>query len=118
MRWPEGVPPKPELRAALRREHPWLDDAEFGPRNVTAGACDRCGAEARLVTTCGPQGGEYGRRCATPDDWCEGHAEEAARARAYLDALPPDADDVAWLWWLATGEVRPSPTSTTKPPIT
>jgi hypothetical protein len=106
MAWPEGVPPKAVLRERLLAEHRWLDDDRFGPRNVVAGECDRCGAEARMVQTCGPGGGEYGRRCATPDDWCEGHADEAADALAWLAALPPDADDLAWLWWLSTGEVR------------
>lgn len=106
MAWPDGVPPKAELRERLRREHPWLDDDRFGPRNVVAGECDRCGAEPRLVQTCGPGGGEYGRRCATPEDWCDGHADEAADALAYLRGLPDDADDLAWLWWLSTGEVR------------
>lgn len=106
MAWPEGVPPKAELRERLRAAHPWLDDLRFGPRNVSAGECDRCGAEPRLVLTCGPSGGEYGRRCAEPDDWCDGHADEADEARAWLDALPPDADEIAWLWWLSTGEVR------------
>ena len=93
MSWPAGVPPKRELQAALRDAHPWLADDRFGPRNVTAGDCERCGAEARLVQTCGPAGGEYGRRCATADDWCEGHA-----------------DEVAYLWWLSTGDVRYSGT--------
>jgi hypothetical protein len=106
MSWPDGVPPKAELRERLLRELPWLADDRFGPRNVDAGECDRCGAEPRLVITCGPDGGEYGRRCARAGDWCEGHADEAADALAYLAALPEDADDLAWLWWLATGEVR------------
>ncbi len=110
MAWPEGVPPKAELRAALQREHPWLGNDEFGPRNVVAGDCDRCAAEARLVETCGPDGGSYGRRCATADDWCEGHADDAERALAWLRALPPDADEVAYLWWLSTGELRYSGT--------
>jgi hypothetical protein len=106
MSWPDGVPPKAELRESLRRAHPWLDDLRFGPRNVDAGECDRCAAEPRLVQTCGPGAGQLGRRCATADDWCGGHADEAADALAYLHALPQDADDVAWLWWLSTGEVR------------
>lgn len=106
MAWPDGVPPKAELRERLRREHPWIDDDRFGPRNVDAGECERCRAEARLVRTCGPNAGDYGRRCATPDDWCEGHEDEAADALRWLAALPADADDVAWLWWLSTGEVR------------
>lgn len=107
--WPEGVPPKKELQAGLRREHPWLDDDRFGPRNVTAGDCERCGAEPRLVQTCGPSGGEYGRACATEDDWCDGHADEPADALRYLRALPDDADEAAYLWWLSTGEVRARP---------
>ena len=107
MSWPTGVPPKAALRASLLAAHPWLADDRFGPRNVTAGDCARCHAEPRLVGTCGPAGGEYGRRCAVEDDWCDGHADEAADALAYLRALPDDADDVAYLWWLATGELRP-----------
>lgn len=106
MAWPPGVPPKAELRESLRGAHPWLDDDRFGPRNVNAGTCDRCGAEPRLVLTCGPSGGEYGRRCAAEDDWCDGHVDEAAEALAWLAALPEDADEIAWLWWLSTGEVR------------
>jgi hypothetical protein len=110
MAWPEGVPPKAALRESLRAAHPWLDSTEFGPRNVVAGDCDRCHAEPRLVQTCGPDGGSYGRACATESDWCDGHADEAAAALAWLRALPDDADDVAYLWWLATGEVRYSGT--------
>lgn len=105
-RWPPGVPPKKDLQRRLAEQHPWLADDRFGPRNVTAGDCDRCGAEARLVQTCGPGGGEYGRSCAREDDWCGGHAEEAAAALAWLGALPDDADDIAYLWWLSTGELR------------
>jgi hypothetical protein len=97
---------KAELNAALRQAFPWLLDDRFGPRNVTAGDCDRCGTEPRLVQTCGPGGGEYGRRCATGDDWCEGHAQEAADALRWLAALPAEADDVAYAWWVSTGEVR------------
>lgn len=104
MTWPEGVPPKKELNAALRAAHPWLDDMRFGPRNVDAGDCDRCGAEPRLVQPCNAP--QVGRRCATEDDWCEGHAGEARDALAYLQSLPDDADGVAYLWWLSTGEVR------------
>lgn len=62
-----------------------------------------------MVQTCGPGGGEYGRECAREEDWCDGHADEAADALAWLRALPPDADQIAYLWWLATGEVRRSP---------
>lgn len=100
MPWPEGVPP-----------HPWLDDERFGPRNVNAGDCERCGAEPRLVMTCGPGSGEYGWDCAREDDWCDGHQDEAAEALRWLAALPEDAADVAYLWWLATGEVRSLPST-------
>ena len=106
MSWPAGIPPKAEVRAALRAAYPWLDDDRFGPRNVTAGDCDRCAAEPRLVLTCGPDGGEYGRACAVEDDWCDGHADEAADALRWLAALPAEADDVTYLWWLTTGELR------------
>ena len=66
-----------------------------------------------MVETCGP--GPFvalGRRCAAElgtEAWCEGHRGEAARALAWLARLPPEADDVARLWWLATGEVRLDP---------
>ncbi|HUG83349.1 MAG TPA: hypothetical protein VMM13_02230 [Euzebya sp.] len=53
-----------------------------------------------------------GRRCALvtgTDGWCDGHRDEAAQALAWLADLPPEADVVARLWWLATGEVRPDP---------
>ena len=108
MAWPDGVPPKEQLRAQLLQAQPWLNDDRFGPRNVNAGDCDRCETEARMVQTCGPGGGEYGRRCAREEDWCDGHAGEAADALAWLANLPDDADEVAYLWWLSTGEVRPS----------
>ncbi|MGH8932806.1 MAG: hypothetical protein ACRDZO_19840 [Egibacteraceae bacterium] len=98
--------------------YPWVDCTEFGPRAVEAGECDRCGAEARLVAPCGPPprgvagarpGWALGRRCALEcglDAWCSGHETEGQRALAWLSALPPEADDVARLWWVATGEVR------------
>jgi hypothetical protein len=108
--WPEGVPPKPELKARLLREYPWLGHDEYGPRNVVAGDCDRCHAEARLVETCGPDGGSYGRRCAREEDWCDGHQTQAAQAIQWLTALPDDADQIAYLWWLSTGELRYSGT--------
>jgi hypothetical protein len=116
MAWPEGVPPKPELRASLLREHRWLAHDALGPRNVVAGDCDRCHAEARLVETCGPGAGSYGRRCATGDDWCDGHADEAATALEWLRRLPEDADEIAYLWWLSTGELRYS-ASVRYPPL-
>ncbi len=106
---------RPALRAALRARYPWLDEPDVGPRGVEAGECDACGAEARLVTTCGPGPVALGRRCAGDAGagaWCDGHAEEAAAALAWLERLPPEADDVARLWWVATGEVRLDPALT------
>lgn len=104
---------KPALRQVLRARYPWLAATDRGPQAVEAGECDRCGAEARLVATCGPIAwATLGRRCAAdlgPDAWCPGHAEEAAATLAWLAALPDEADDVARLWWVATGEVRLDP---------
>jgi hypothetical protein len=101
------------LRKALRDRYPWLADTEHGPQAVEAGECDRCAAEARLVMTCGP-GADLmlGRRCAAAtgvDAWCSGHEPEARRALRWLAGLPPEADVVARLWWVATGEVRLDP---------
>lgn len=104
---------KQALRDALRTHHPWLDRDDVGPRSVQAGECDRCGHEARMVETCGPSIHRYlGRRCAGRvgvEAWCEGHRDDAARALAWLGELPDEADDVARLWWVATGEVRLEP---------
>ena len=104
---------KGALRAVLVERYPWLDDELWGPRNVEAGECDDCSAEARLVETCGPGAARYlGRRCAEArgvEAWCDGHAEEAAGALRWAEALPTEADDVARLWWVATGEVRLDP---------
>ncbi|CAN5809756.1 hypothetical protein BH23ACT10_BH23ACT10_07980 [soil metagenome] len=98
------------LRAALRARYPWIDHDEVGPRAVEAGECDRCGAEARLVTTCGPsQWSSLGRTCAAavgPVAWCDGHADDAVAWLVHLGRLPDEADVVARLWWVATGEVR------------
>lgn len=113
----------PDLRRALLARYPWLDDADHGPRSVEAGECDRCGAEARLVGPCGPPPADavrvglgpdwgLGRRCAAElgvGGWCDGHEDEALAALRWLAALPPEADDVARLWWVATGEVRVDP---------
>jgi hypothetical protein len=117
----------PDLRRALLARYPWVDDVEHGPRSVEAGECDACGAEARLVQPCGPPppsrlgsrsrgavGPDWGlgRRCAAElgvDGWCHGHEAEAEAALAWLAALPAEADDVARLWWVATGEVRVDP---------
>lgn len=111
----------PDLRAALLQRYPWLADTEHGPQSVEAGECDRCAGEARLVAPCGPPprgsarvGPDWGvgRRCAAElgvEGWCGGHEDEALGALAWLSALPPEADDVARLWWVATGEVRVDP---------
>lgn len=119
----------PRLRRALLERYPWLADTELGPQAVEAGECDRCGAEARLVAPCGPapasvvagaaERGErigpswaLGRRCAAAlgdEAWCDGHRGDAEAALAWLARLPAEADDVARLWWVATGEVRVDP---------
>lgn len=112
---------KAGLRAALIRRHVWLDEPDIGPRAVAAGECDRCGAEPRLVAPCGPPPAgagrlsadwALGRGCAAElgvDAWCAGHEAEAERALAWLARLPPEADNAARLWWVATGEVRLDP---------
>lgn len=99
------------LRRALRELYPWLARTDVGPRAVEAGECDRCRREARLVATCGPTPwSALGRRCAADlalEAWCAGHRSEGREHLAFLDRLPPEADEVARLWWVATGEVRP-----------
>lgn len=101
------------LRQALAQRYPWVAAADNGPRSVEAGECDACGAEARLVTTCGPAAHAYlGRRCAArfgAAAWCDGHGDVAAAAVAWVGGLPPEADVVARLWWVATGEVQVDP---------
>lgn len=101
------------LRTALRQRYPWVADTERGPAAVEAGECDHCGAEARLVMVCGPGAGQYlGRRCLQElgaDAWCDGHADDAAGAMSWAAALEDEADVVARLWWVATGEVRLPP---------
>lgn len=108
------------LRRALRHRYPWLDRDDVGPRAVRAGECDRCGAEPRLVEGCGPGAYRYlGRRCAQElgtAAWCAGHATEARRLMGWLAGLPATADDVARLWWVATGEVRLDPELATRWP--
>jgi hypothetical protein len=98
------------LRDALLTRYPWLAKPDLGPRSVEAGECDRCGGEARLIATCGPVPyREVGRRCTGElgsDAWCQGHADAAERALAWLAELPPEADEAARLWWVASGEVR------------
>lgn len=97
------------LRQALRTRYSWVADRQWGPAAVESGECDGCGTEARLVTTCGPAAGQYlGRRCALTlgaDAWCTGHADDAHSALRWLTDLPPEADTVARVWWIATGEV-------------
>lgn len=101
------------LQTALRGRYPWIDSLDYGPRAVTAGECDRCGAEPRLFPTCGPQSVEaIGRRCALEmgaTAWCEGHGDDARAALAWADRLPDEADEVTRLWWIATGEVALDP---------
>jgi hypothetical protein len=111
----------PELREVLRERYPWVDDPDIGPRAVEAGECDRCQAEARLVEPCGPlpdlavpAGRDWalGRRCVAElgdEAWCDGHRDEGAAVRRWLARLPEEADDVARLWWVATGEARLDP---------
>lgn len=58
--------------------------------------------------TCGPGGLYLGRRCTEQlgvEAWCDGHADQAAAVAAWTLTLPPEADVVARLWWVATGEV-------------
>lgn len=66
-----------------------------------------------MVTTCGPTTWEaLGRRCVAEvavRAWCDGHADDGARRLARLADLPAEADTVARLWWVATGEVRMAP---------
>lgn len=99
-----------KLRVVLKERFPWLRDTEVGPCAVEAGECDRCGREARLVAVCGPTPWEaIGRRCANElgtDGWCAGHRDDAQRYLAALAALPAEADVVARMWWIASGEVR------------
>jgi hypothetical protein len=101
------------LRAALIARYGWIDHDDVGPRAVEAGECDRCGREPRMVTTCGPtRWSGLGRACALDvgqPAWCDGHADQAAGWLAQLAALPDEADVVARLWWVATGEVRLDP---------
>jgi hypothetical protein len=98
----------------LVERYAWLrmgQAPEVGPLTVDAGECDRCGREPRLVEVCGPlPWTAIGRRCASElgaQAWCDGHAEQADRNLRTLRGLPAEADVVARLWWVATGEVRP-----------
>jgi hypothetical protein len=101
------------LRRALEQHYPWVTDTDHGPAAVEAGDCDGCGLEARLLLTCGP-GPELflGRACARDrgvSAWCDGHEPEAAAALSWVAGLPAEADVVARLWWVATGEVSMDP---------
>lgn len=101
------------VRDALRRRYPWVADPLWGPTAVEAGECDACGVEPRLVEVCGRGAHRYvGRTCAGAGGdalWCGGHSEDAAAALAWLARLPAEADTVARVWWVATGEVRLDP---------
>jgi hypothetical protein len=101
------------LRRALRARYPWVADSDWGPATVEAGECDGCGGEARLFQTCGPDAGQYlGRRCLNElgsQALCDGHAAEARAALAWVGNLPAQADLVARVWWVATGEVALDP---------
>ena len=115
------------LRNVLLDRAPWLANTDIGPQSVSAGECDTCGDEVRLVQPCGPPPQTLGR-AATPDwalgracaiavgvaGWCSGHEEEAQGCLDWLTGLPPDADVIARLWWLASGEVRPDPALVTR----
>lgn len=115
---------RPALRRALLARYPWIGRADAGPAAVSAGECDGCGHEARLVAPCGPPPSDIGRaggvgpdwalgrRCLQlwgPELWCAGHQDDAEGLLAWLGRLPDEADDVARLWWVATGEVRAHP---------
>ncbi len=97
------------LRGALAERFPWTTDTRFGPSAVEAGECDGCGAEARVVQICGPGSEHYlGRRCLLSRGetaFCDGHERDAADAASWVRTLPAEADMVAHLWWVATGEV-------------
>jgi hypothetical protein len=103
------------LKAALLALAPWLDAPDVGPRSVDAGACDACDDLPRLLPTCGPAG--HTALCAACADtigldaWCDGHRDEAETALSWAARLPERWPDLVVLWWVATGEVRPSATS-------
>lgn len=99
------------LRRELAERAPQLTDPDLGPSAVEAGECDRCGAEPRVLSTCGPvRWGALGRRCAAEVGlaaWCDGHRQDGRRLLDRLPTLPPDR--VIRMWWVATGEVRIDP---------
>lgn len=98
------------MREAVRSTYPWVDLTDRGPRSVEAGECDRCGAEPRLLATCGPVSWTaLCRSCALELGhvaWCEGHADVAAGLLAWARGLPAEWPTVCRVWWVATGEVR------------
>ncbi|TVR18325.1 MAG: hypothetical protein EA387_14775 [Nitriliruptor sp.] len=100
------------LRSALLETAPWLAATEVGPQAVEAGRCDACDESPRLLPTCGPAGpGAVCRDCAVRlgvDGWCEGHQEEGAAALVWAASLPASWAELVILWWVATGEVRPT----------
>lgn len=98
------------LDAALVAREPWLDDVLVGPAAVDAGTCDRCGNAPRFVVPCGPEGGRgWCPGCLRergPEAFCDGHVEDAERALAWADRLPPTWATLTRLAWAARGEVR------------
>lgn len=100
------------LRSALSTAAPWLLDPGIGPTTVDAGSCDRCGEQPRVVATCGPAPART--LCAAcvlevgDAGWCAGHRDVAAHARSWAGRVPAGWADLVVLWWIATGEVRPS----------
>ena len=101
-----------QLRSALLDAAPWLGATELGPQAVEAGRCDACDDRPRLLPTCGPAGpGAVCRTCAIrlgADGWCEGHRDEGMAALAWAAALPESWAELVIVWWVATGEVRPT----------
>ena len=116
-----GRKERARLRRALSARYPWVTGSDLGPAAVAAGECDRCGAEPRLASPCGPPpplprparpDWGLGARCLLTlgeEVWCGAHGTEGDEARAWVRSLPPEADTVARLWWVATGEVRVDP---------
>lgn len=101
---------RPALRRALLDAAPWLAATDVGPQAVTAGNCDRCGEQPRLLPTCGPA--PYEALCGGcaeeegDDAWCEGHRLDGRSARTWAEGLPDGWADLVVLWWVATGEIR------------
>lgn len=71
-----------------------------------------CGPVPTDLSAAATRDWALGRACASAigvDAWCGGHEREARAALRWLAELPQEADDIARLWWLATGEIRPDP---------